>query len=147
MLGRGGRPPPCLLWFVARLNESENKSSEGGFEKQSLTEPSRPCWLDGRLLSLGGVAVGGGVGPGVHRVVARVEPRVIRLLGLHPTVASQLHQQAPTRSNSMQSTMQQRVRDTNLGECQITDRLVHQQIGHHWKVGREMRYWKVLELT
>ena len=25
MLGRGGRPPPCLLWFVARLNESENK--------------------------------------------------------------------------------------------------------------------------
>ena len=36
MLGRGGRPPPCLLWFVARLNESENKSSEGEFEKREL---------------------------------------------------------------------------------------------------------------
>ena len=23
ILGNGGRPPPCLLWFVAKLNESE----------------------------------------------------------------------------------------------------------------------------
>jgi len=87
----GGGEHVGQRWTAAALSSLVCRQAE-------RVEPSRPCWLDGRLLSLGGVAVGGGVGPGVHRVVARVEPRVIRLLGL--------------------------------GECQITDRLVHQQIGH-----------------
>lgn len=52
MLGRGGRPPPCLLWFVARLNESENKSSEVNLKSKVLpSRLGRAGWMGGSSLS------------------------------------------------------------------------------------------------
>ena len=69
----------------------------------------------------------------------RVEPGVIALLGLRNQQLHLLHQQ-PTDSiqfNAKYDATEIEVR-THLGKRQITDRLVHQQIGHHWKGGSEM---------
>ena len=51
MLGRGGRPAPCLLWFVARLNESENKHSEGEFGEVLPSRLGLAAWVGGSSLS------------------------------------------------------------------------------------------------
>ena len=51
MLGRGGRPAPCLLWFVARLNESENKHSDGEFGKVPPSRLGLAGWVGGSSLS------------------------------------------------------------------------------------------------
>ena len=52
MLGRGGRPPPCLLWFVARLNESENRPSEVNLKSKVLpSRLGRAGWMGGSSLS------------------------------------------------------------------------------------------------
>ena len=139
MLGRGGRPPPCLLWFVARLNESENKriimslnmgkshpaalASLLGWEAplsrrscclmQNPTRCSSSC-AQSRARS--------------HRPAWPAQPTIA-------SFASTTDRLNPIQCKIQCNEIEVR---THLGKRQITDRLVHQQIGHHWKGGSEM---------
>ena len=139
MLGRGGRPPPCLLWFVARLNESENKRiipSLNMGRSHPAVLPSVLGWeapLSRRSCCLMQNPTR------CSSSCAQSRARSHRpAWPAQPTIAS--FASTTDRLNPIQCKIQCNEIEVrpHLGKRQITDRLVHQQIGHHWKGGSEM---------